>query len=893
MFSDFSSDEHTQAFAEFLAYKTRVPVRGAIMLNEKMDEVVLVKGWKKGANWSFPRGKINKDEPDLDCAIREVYEETGYDIKAADLVNNEDEVGSFEMDLREQNMKLFVFRGLPMDTYFEPRTRKEISKIQWWKLSDLPTLKKKKQQQEGQGGDLATNANKFYMVAPFLPRLKKYIAGQKKLDKARQSSVSAAVPAAIAEEPMAVEDQQIEEETAAAASNGEMERLLDGLRQSAEPIKTTDLPEVTVAGAAAKDIAAQLKDFLGVSPAPSVLLTAQKTVLNSPTPEPVSNPKANSLLALLQSKPAHSAQLPPTPMEQVIEEPKSSSSPPHLQHQPRRLSSMPPLPVFPTQAQMATVHTQQPRPPQIRSIPPPQLPAQLVPRTSNTQYNKPTSRANGGYKSIAPYQRTGDPQFAQYAQVSGNQPSSIPRASNLPPPKLNAQSSALLSLFKTGSTVKAPETSGVHDAPSKLLQPANSVAPALNVARTSEARCDSEETVRAPSQGKSQQGPRPANIFVPPQVPLTAQSAKAEEVGKPNLEHKDKLLDLFWSPPAITAEPSKPASTNLQLPSTPVELSALPTTPSHSREPSKTDKPTHYQAPVSPQNGSVRLNKRSGKGTAKLQKPPVSATVNGPLNVPQFEMVATVSKDAKKTGFRVDHTKSQKRSPVKILARPASPQGVPSAPAPIAAGEAGAAVKSRTATAAPKLETFVTPIKKPPPTPDLKAQEPPSKPFHPQILRRPAHVDDSNEPSPIQPLPSPIHNTLPDRRSTQPTDHKKSLLSLFIKPSPAVCPFPAAPTSAFDPSALISPLTGPLPQEQAEAAFVRLTQSVGELSHESKPVPGPSRLPILKTDSISNVTGDGMRSGRSSGKQMPISKTTPVDKSFLLGYLNKVLEGGR
>lgn len=59
-----------------MAYKVRVPVRGAILLDESMERVVLVKGWKKGASWSFPRGKINKDEKDLDCTIREVWEET-------------------------------------------------------------------------------------------------------------------------------------------------------------------------------------------------------------------------------------------------------------------------------------------------------------------------------------------------------------------------------------------------------------------------------------------------------------------------------------------------------------------------------------------------------------------------------------------------------------------------------------------------------------------------------------------------------------------------------------------------------------------------------------------------------------------------------------------------
>ena len=127
LLSEFSSYHHTQAYSEFLAYKTRVPVRGAIMLNDAMDHAVLVKGWKKGAKWSFPRGKINKDEKDLDCAIREVYEETGFDIKEAGLVRDESDMKYIEVSMREQHMRLYVFRGVPMDTYFEPRTRKEIS----------------------------------------------------------------------------------------------------------------------------------------------------------------------------------------------------------------------------------------------------------------------------------------------------------------------------------------------------------------------------------------------------------------------------------------------------------------------------------------------------------------------------------------------------------------------------------------------------------------------------------------------------------------------------------------------------------------------------------------------------------------------------------------------
>ncbi|KAF2806311.1 DCP2-domain-containing protein, partial [Mytilinidion resinicola] len=184
LLSAFSEYHHTQAYSEFLAYKTRVPVRGAIMLNDAMDQAVLVKGWKKGAKWSFPRGKINKDEKDLDCAIREVYEETGFEIKEAGLVKDEADMKYIEVSMREQHMRLYVFRGVPMDTYFAPRTRKEISKIDWYKLSDLPTLKRKGQNPQhvqGNGEDVYKD-NMFYMVAPFLGPLRAWINKQKKQD---------------------------------------------------------------------------------------------------------------------------------------------------------------------------------------------------------------------------------------------------------------------------------------------------------------------------------------------------------------------------------------------------------------------------------------------------------------------------------------------------------------------------------------------------------------------------------------------------------------------------------------------------------------------------------------------------------------------------------------
>ncbi|KAK2594234.1 mRNA-decapping enzyme subunit 2 [Conoideocrella luteorostrata] len=187
LLASFSVENHTKAFEEFLQYKTRVPVRGAIMLNHAMDSVVLVKGWKKGANWSFPRGKINKDEDDLDCAVREVYEETGLDLRAAGVVPTERRHKYIEIAMREQQLRLYVFRDIPMDTKFQPRTRKEISKIQWYKLSELPAFRKKGSQNQNESS-AGPAVNKFYMVAPFLFPLKKWINSQKKVEERRAAS---------------------------------------------------------------------------------------------------------------------------------------------------------------------------------------------------------------------------------------------------------------------------------------------------------------------------------------------------------------------------------------------------------------------------------------------------------------------------------------------------------------------------------------------------------------------------------------------------------------------------------------------------------------------------------------------------------------------------------
>ncbi|EPX70732.1 mRNA decapping complex catalytic subunit Dcp2 [Schizosaccharomyces octosporus yFS286] len=155
------SKVHEEAFDDFLRYKTRIPVRGAIMLDKSLQRCLLVKGWKASSGWGFPKGKIDKDESDVDCAVREVYEETGFDLTGH--INSNEYI---DMTIRGQNVRLYIIPEMSLDTAFESRTRKEISKIEWHMLTDLPTYKKSKTD---------TVKNKFYMVIPFLAPLKKWI----------------------------------------------------------------------------------------------------------------------------------------------------------------------------------------------------------------------------------------------------------------------------------------------------------------------------------------------------------------------------------------------------------------------------------------------------------------------------------------------------------------------------------------------------------------------------------------------------------------------------------------------------------------------------------------------------------------------------------------------
>ena len=150
-----AGDKFQELFTDFRNYKSKIPVYGCIMLNPKMTKVVLVCDYN-GKSWTFPRGKINENETEFSCGMRETLEETGYD--PTPHCREEDNLLSF---IEGKQIKLYVACNVPESTIFTIMTRKEISKVEFHPLDNLP---------------------KTYAVSPFLEKLKRWINKRRQLN---------------------------------------------------------------------------------------------------------------------------------------------------------------------------------------------------------------------------------------------------------------------------------------------------------------------------------------------------------------------------------------------------------------------------------------------------------------------------------------------------------------------------------------------------------------------------------------------------------------------------------------------------------------------------------------------------------------------------------------
>ncbi|XP_046370727.2 m7GpppN-mRNA hydrolase-like [Haliotis rufescens] len=151
---------------EWRAYKMSVPTYGAIILDPDKKYCLLVQGFWTKSSWGFPKGKVNAEESALNCAVREVMEETGLDISA--LIRKTDYL---ENQMNDQLTRLYIVPGVPLNTHFQPKTRKEIKSLQWFPIDSLPCHKK----DIGCKTKLGMNPNNFFMVIPFVKQLRKWL----------------------------------------------------------------------------------------------------------------------------------------------------------------------------------------------------------------------------------------------------------------------------------------------------------------------------------------------------------------------------------------------------------------------------------------------------------------------------------------------------------------------------------------------------------------------------------------------------------------------------------------------------------------------------------------------------------------------------------------------
>lgn len=874
-----------------------MPVRGAILLNHDMDQVILVKGWKKSANWSFPRGKINKDEADLDCAIREVYEETGFNLRDAGLLRDDENMKYIDVTMREQQMRLYVFPGIPMDAHFAPRTRKEISKIQWYKLSELPTLKKQKQQQ-GQSEDLVSTASKFYMVAPFMVPLKKWISQQKKIGKSKQPNKTLGLSDTMNLSEITSDNQPTVDDFSKPIATNKEEIASAHVRHDISEEPMGDLPEVSEPPLSMNDPAAELKSILKVP------LRDPSEALEPAITKASTSLKSSALLALLKAGSApKSDDLPQTPSEQIIKSARMPASPKHhhqhLQHPqgqrqlPRYLS-----PTVLDRDVKTTVPNQEPPVPVVDTgreshqqiVIPNHAPLRKNSKPS-ININAPESQV--GLKNVPPYQITGDPQFAQNPHIPNRETSSLPQANKIPPPKLTTQASLLLGLFKNQQMPPAvastsphkgqastpglelvavegnPLTTSKHEESyTALLDHPKVSAKTSLVAKLAEQSSDKVESTNGPGLAQEESNHRHVRVrdSIPtPKMPQTAERLSDSNAPLPKTEavetnlsalatseHKKSLLSIFKRPSYSTPEASATASSNtLELPSILAELSAFPS-PGHSREPSQVNTgPFRIASSLTDNAHNLTLSHEKPFLNHKPKCAPVFATVNGPLNVPTFEVLTRASKESKAAHSNnpvdlVDRSPAISESPSnhqELLLKPKSA----SITTPVAAG------RTSDGQLPGKIKTANL------------------KPFRPQIFRPPHEgvgTSLQNAAAPLRTQTTSLSRpSLTDEPQGSSHDHKETRLSSFDKSSHATEP---------KPSSAITSILSPLPEgSQADPAS----------AHVISPLTARSRI-----GSIASTIGE--RNASASGEG-PLPRTTPEHKSLLLGYLDGVVKKER
>lgn len=457
--------------------------------------------------------------------------------------------------------------------------------IRWFRLSELPTLKKG--QQQGSGEDLV-KGNKFFMVAPFLGPLKRWIREHRKQVRRAPSATYSAAEVSDAradiEEALPVEEGAAEAETSA----GHLNQLLEGLRNPRQVSEESPLQEAREASLPASHASDQVNDPVAEL---KRILNVKKSDLTPSTSGQSQPSHSDNLLAILRSgsepslKPPEidtfeSGSHPPrTPFEQVLPPPNQPRTPHHEQPRPPAPIDSRPPPAFPysparvIQAQHVQHHhpqvlpghatTWQHHPGSLpQSLPKPSFPHQQA-HQSNPAMHGPTT-PQYSQTMPKPFHHLGNQHFTHTYKLPNMHGPVVPPPSKLPVPRLNEHTSALLNAFKTPRALLTPVSSTVTPVQAETSsarsthltdQPAALTTKPIVTGAPPPGLFDSEPATSGNPRVMQPSSPQVSTQAVPAEtVPTRGLPGTVHEASRPRSAHQHALLKLFQPPSPSTSQ---------------------------------------------------------------------------------------------------------------------------------------------------------------------------------------------------------------------------------------------------------------------------------------------------------------------------------------------------
>lgn len=164
--------QQRQLMDDWREYNKKVPSKGVILLNDQLTKCLMVQPWK-GEKWTFPRGKINEGETEVECAKREAWEETGINVDG-----RVDPTAFVEADVHGTGnaVRMFMIPDIAETIPCRPNVRKEISKIGWVRLDRLP----------GWDPSVKETPLRFFAVEDFVPHIRQWVERRRQQGRERQ-----------------------------------------------------------------------------------------------------------------------------------------------------------------------------------------------------------------------------------------------------------------------------------------------------------------------------------------------------------------------------------------------------------------------------------------------------------------------------------------------------------------------------------------------------------------------------------------------------------------------------------------------------------------------------------------------------------------------------------